>query len=328
MMNVLVTGGSGFLGGHVVERMSCEGYDVTVLARRTSDLSGIAHVDFNKVYGDITSPESLKAAMKEMDVVCHCAGAVRHVVPYDELRSINVEGTRNVAKAAKSCGVEKIIYASSLGVKGLRGENASGGGARKVSDRYCRSKAEAEAVLFSETSRTGIETIALRPGVIYGPRDFTAAYYWFKMVEEGKPFIIGDGGTRFPLIYIDDLLEAFMVAIEGNVGSVAIDLSGEDEATLGRVLELVAKEMRVEVKPRSVSYRLALFMAYLMEMKCALTGYKKPPALSTFVVRLFGNDHQTDLSIARETLGLRADTSLEEGIARTARWYETLENGR
>lgn len=65
-----------------------------------------------------------------------------------------------------------------------------------------------------------------------------------------------------------------------------------------------------------------------MEIRCAITGYRKPPSLSTFVVRLFGRDHQTDLSVARETLGLRADTPLEEGIARTARWYETLENGR
>jgi len=327
MMRVLVTGGSGFLGGHVAERLSTDGYDVSVLARKTSNLSGIAHVDFDLVYGDITSPESLESVLRGVDIVCHCAGAVRHVVPYKELYEVNVRGTVNLARAAIRNGVRKIVYASSLGVMGLKGENSSGERPGKISDRYCRSKAEAETALFSVCSQTDMDVIAMRPGVIYGPRDFTAAYHWFKMVDEGNPVMIGDGTTTFPLIYIDDLTEAFMIAVERDLGSGAFDLSGEDKATLRKVLDLVAREMDVEVEPRMINYHLALLIAYLMEVKCALTGYIQPPSISTFVVRLFGRDHQMDRSGMRETLGLRATTTLEEGIGRTAEWYRSLDKG-
>ncbi|MFP4545368.1 MAG: NAD-dependent epimerase/dehydratase family protein [Methanomassiliicoccales archaeon] len=319
-MRTLVTGASGFLGGHLVEELKGRGHEVIALARRTSDLSSVeGHLDEVR-YADLSLPDSIADVTGDIDTVFHCAGAVRHVAPYSELRGINVLGTRNLALAAVRNGVGEVIHASSMGVHGLDGERENGS---RISDKYCRSKAEAEEELFKVCQGTGTRAVALRPGVIYGPRDYTAAYHWFSTVDRGDPMIIGDGSTRFPLIYIDDLVRAFMIAWAGE-GDGVYDIEGR-MTSLQEVYSLVAGELGVEKDFKRVGYRTAMTVARLSELKAALTGYRRDAGLSTFVVKLFGKDHQGK----GKGMDLGDQTPLEEGIHRTAEWYlESVRNGR
>lgn len=322
-MRVLITGASGFLGGHVLEATKAAGHETVVLARRTSNLSYVKDSIDEIRYGAIEDLGSVREAMKGIDAVIHCAGAVRHVAPYRELYTTNVTGTRNVTVAAAEGGAGKIIYASSMGVMGLLPDENDGG---RIRDKYCRSKAEAEKAFFDACKKYGIEGVALRPGVIYGPRDFTAAYHWFRMAEEGEIFLIGDGNARFPLVYIDDLVRAFMEALKrDDLSGEKIPIQGDEEATLGRVMQLVCEEMGIDFRPRYINYATALSMARLSEFRSFLTGYRKPARLSTFVVRLFGIDHPP-LKFDYGKYGLRFSTPLKEGISRTAEWYRSLNN--
>lgn len=325
-MDILATGASGFLGGHVVEALVEDGHSVTVLARETSDLSAVRHLDLDIHYGDLTDVESIEKAAEGKEAMVHCAGAVKHVAPYSFLHDVNVKGTKNMVIAASRTGVQRIVHASSLGVRGL-GSGGNPDNYRDIKDKYCRSKAEAEVVLFSECEARGIEAVALRPGVIYGPRDFTASYHWFRMVDNGETYLIGDGTNPFPLIYIEDLKEVFVRTLKRDeVSGQAFDLDGEDRASLKRVLELIADELNKDIDPRQINYYLALLMAYISEFRTRLSGYEKNATISKFVVRLFGRgrNYEIDCSKAEEMLDFDGGTPLEEGIKTTAEWYRSI----
>ncbi len=311
------------MGGHVVEALVEKGHTVTLLARETSDLSAVEHLGLDVHYGDLNDVDSIEKAAKGKETMVHCAGAVKHVTPYSFLHDVNVKGTRNMVIAASRTGVQRIVHASSLGVRGF-GSNGGPENYRNIKDKYCRSKAEAELVLFSECESRDIEAVALRPGVIYGPRDFTASYHWFKMVDNGGTYLIGDGTSPFPLIYIEDLKDVFVEALERDVSGEAFDLDGENTASLKRVLELIANELDKEIDPREINYYLALLMAYISEFRARLSGYEKEAGISKFVVRLFGSggNKRVDCSKAEEMLGFDGGTPLEEGIRATAEWYK------
>jgi nucleoside-diphosphate-sugar epimerase len=318
-MRILITGASGFLGGHVVEALDREGNEIVVMARKTSDLSAVEERIDEVRYGDMNDMASLNEATRDIDVVVHCAGAVRMMVPYSHLREINVEGTRRLVSASAESGVGRVIYASSLGVHGLDGTTG------RPREKYCRSKAEAEEAFFDECSKGGLEGVALRPGVIYGPRDRTWSFPMFKMVESGNLFLIGNGNTRFPLIYIDDLVEMFVRSIDSKeaVGR-SFDLNGE-EVTLRRAFENICRCMEKDFEPRMVSYRTAMMAARWGELKAALNGYKKDSSLSRFIVQLYGIDHQIPSKRAREMLGFDPKVGVEEGIETTWQWYRTVQ---
>jgi len=319
-LRLLVTGASGFLGGHVVEAFKKQGHEIAVMARRTSDLSAVEECIDEVRYGDMTDLDSMIKASREVDAILHCAGSVKMVVPYRQLRETNVEGTRKLVRAAAENGVERVIYTSSLGVHGMEGNG------KKSKEKYCRSKAEAEEAFFDECSKGGVEGVALRPGVIYGPRDHTASYHMFRMTEKGNVFLIGDGNTRFPLIYIDNLVDMFLESLRSKrAPGRSFDLTGE-EATPRRVFGIIANSLGVDFNPKSVSYKMAMKEAKWGELKAALTGYRGNVGISRFIVQLYGLDHQVDSDEARDILGFEPSMGLKEGLLRTAEWYRSIES--
>src|SRR6266851_2783393 len=119
-MKVLITGATGFLGPRLCQRMVTEGYQVRILYRQTSDLAAIAKLPFEKALGDITDAESVRAAVKGCRYVIHAAANASHQPgARQEQMRVNVEGTRNVARAARAQGVERFLHVSSVGAIGL-----------------------------------------------------------------------------------------------------------------------------------------------------------------------------------------------------------------
>lgn len=325
----LVTGASGFLGGHVVEELCRRGEEVVVLARKTSNLSALKNLEIDTRYADVRDPAALKEAMKGVDIVFNCVGSVRFVIPYREIHDVNVAGTERILNAAGEAGVKKIVHTSSiaaLGPDGLLNPGSLKADRPDIKGGYSRSKTEAEAVFFKGCAEKGIEGVALRPGVIYGPRDFTSAYYWFNFVDTDNAQLVGDGSSRFPLIYVGDVVDAFMTAsARKNVNGRTYNLDGPDSVSLKMTYDLICKELGKDPDYKFTPFWLAYSVAWMSELKSKLGGYKKEPRLSKFVISLFGKDSERpDCSNAIRDLDFRPKIGLEEGIRRTAVWYKDL----
>jgi nucleoside-diphosphate-sugar epimerase len=328
-MTSLVTGASGFLGGHVVEELCRRGEDVVVFARKTSDLSAVERLPIEVRYGELRDADSMKGIMADVDIVYNCAGSVRFHQSYAKIHDVNVAGTERLVAAAADAGVEKVVHTSSiaaLGPDGAVNPHSVRTDRPDIKNVYSRSKTEAEAAFFKKCEEKGIKGVSLRPGIIYGPRDFTAAYYWFNFINTGNGMLIGDGTTKFPLIYVGDVVDAFMTAAgrEGAVGRT-YNLDGPEMGRLKAIYDLISAELGKEPNYKSTSYRSAMFAAKMSEFKAALGGYKNEPRFSTFVVFLFGKDHgKIDCSNAIADLDFQPKIGLDEGIKRTAVWYKTL----
>jgi nucleoside-diphosphate-sugar epimerase len=328
-MTNLVAGASGFLGGHVVEELCRRGEEVIVLARKTSNLSALKNLEIEIRYGDLRDPVALKEAMKGVDLVFNCAGSVRFVIPHKEIYEINVAGTERIVSAAAEAGVKRVIHTSSiaaLGPDGFLSPSDLKVNRPDIKYVYSRSKTEAEATFFRKCAEKGIEGVALRPGVIYGPRDFNAAYSWFNFVDTNKARLVGDGTSRFPLIYVSDVVEAFMIAsARENVNGRTYNLDGPESVSLKMIYDLISKELGKEPRYKFTPFWMAYFAARMSELKSALGGYKNEPRLSTFVIFLFGKDSERpDCSNARLDLEFRPKIGVKEGISRTAGWYKDL----
>jgi nucleoside-diphosphate-sugar epimerase len=328
-MTNLVIGASGFLGGHVVEELCRRGEEVIVLARKTSNLSALKNLEIETRYSDLRDPVALKEAMKGVDLVFNCAGSVRFVIPYKEIYDINVAGTERIVSAAAEAGVKRIIHASSiaaLGPDGLLNPSDLKVDRPDIKGGYSRSKTEAEAIFFKRCAEKGIEGVALRPGVIYGPRDLTSAYYWFNFVDTDNARLVGNGSSRFPLIYVSDVVDAFMTAsARKNVNGRTYNLDGPDTVSLKMIYNLISKELGKAPNYKFTPYWLAYFTAWMSELKSKLGGYRKEPRLSTFVISLFGKDSERpDCSNAKRDLEFQPKIGLEEGMRRTAVWYKDL----
>jgi nucleoside-diphosphate-sugar epimerase len=250
-MKVLVTGASGFLGGHVAERLSARGDSVRALVRSTSNrkhLEGLPNLELFE--GGVEDVERVREAVDGVDAVVHAAGLVKARSP-DEFFAVNVGGTSNLVQAARSgsrgrpSSVKRFVYVSSLEACGpsLDGLPVPADQENPVT-AYGRSKLAAEKVVLS--AKADLPVVILRPGAIYGPRDGEILEV-FKSIQRGVLPLIAGGEAKGMWIYATDCAEAVLRAIDAEVPSGQVyfvddgggpidqkDLFVEAERALGR----------------------------------------------------------------------------------------------
>jgi nucleoside-diphosphate-sugar epimerase len=203
---VLVTGATGFVGSHVAQTFVEAGHEVWCGLRASSDPRWISDLPVERVPLDLTQPEDLSRAVKNVDVVVHAAGLVKARRTSD-YHLVNAEGTRKLAAAAKEAGVRRFVLISSLAARGPDNTPTRDGRDHPVS-AYGRSKLEAEEVLRPFGARMGV--VALRPSGIYGPRD-TELLPLFKMARRGW-LILPSGPQVLQPVYATDVARATLAA--------------------------------------------------------------------------------------------------------------------
>lgn len=255
---VLVTGGAGFIGSHLVDRLLKEGFDVTVIDNlETGRLENLAHhqenKDFNFIEGDIRESNLVKKTVKDMDAIFHEAALVSVDLSMRNpllTNDINVSGTLNVLQASLDSNIERFVYASSAAVYG------STSSAQKSEDMiprptspYGLSKLTAEnyVQLFHEIY--GIETVSLRYFNVYGPRqsfDVQSAYgsvipiFTNRLLRNMSPIIYGDGEQTRDFVYIEDVIEGNIKALKNrNVAGEVFNIGTGKRTTVNQVAEIL-----------------------------------------------------------------------------------------
>jgi len=310
----LVTGASGFLGRATVKRLRAEGHRVRVFVRRIPDKpeEGIEYA-----FGNLGDPAAVDRAVKGADIVVHCGAAMKGGWP--EHKGGTVVGTQNVIDACRKHGVKQLVHISSMSVVDWAGSDKNGpvSEATAVEPRpdergaYTRAKLEAEKLVVKAV-RDGLRAVILRPGQIFGG-GIALINGAVARSAGGRWLVLGDGKIELPLVYIDDVVDAIMAAVDRMlVGGEIIQIIDPEHLTQDDVLGLAGGTRRVLRVPRPVVFALGK----LSELPLGALGRQSPIAVYRLKSAMSRLHYESDR--AQAILGWQPRVGVREGIRRVS----------
>jgi dihydroflavonol-4-reductase len=324
-MRVLVTGATGFTGGHLASTLRRRGHEVRALVRPASlerfQRSPLAAAGVIPRTGDLTDAEAVGRAAEGVDVVYHIAATYREAgQPDAAYRDVNVRGTRNVLDAALRGGAGRVVHCSTGGVHGhVEDPPANEDAPFNPGDIYQETKLEAEQVAREYGSSHPLEVVVARPIGIYGPGD-TRLLRMFRGLWRGRFPILGSGAVFYHLTYIDDLVEGFRLC--GEVPAAAgrtYLLAGPRYTTLNQLVAMIASELHVS--PPKIHWPVWPFWTAGLLCEAICIPLRIEPPIYRRRVDFFTKSRAFDTTRARRELGYAPQVDLAEGIHHTAVWY-------
>ncbi len=322
-MKSLVTGGGGFLGRYIVEQLLARGDDVRVLGRRR--YAEIEMLGAEGVVADLADTDAVVQACEGIECVFHVGALAGVWGPYDDYFQTNVVGTRNVLQGCQKYGVPRLVYTSSPSVvfdgSEMCGVDESVPYATEYSTAYPETKRIAEEEVLRADSPT-LSTCALRPHLIWGPRDNHILPRILARSRSGRLRIIGNGINEVSVSYVENAARAHLQAA---------DVLGPGSAVSGKPY-FIGQEDPVELWPfinrmlegfgeprlrKSVSVKTASRLGWLCETVWKTFGLAGEPPMTRFLAHELSTSHWFDLSAAREDFGYDPEAiSTEEGLKR------------
>jgi dihydroflavonol-4-reductase len=320
-VDVLVTGASGFIGSALASRLIRDGVAVRVLVRDRARLKGRWAEEVEVVAGDITDVEAVRRAVEGVGTVFHLAGAFREPgLSSGRYEEVNVGGTVNVARAAAQAGARRFVHCSTSGIHGsIRGAPAAEDHPLVLEEVYERTKAEGEKAALCYGATHGLEVTALRPAQVYGPGDLRLLKL-FKVLNGRVAVWFGPGTARYHLLYIDDLIDAFLLAANSEQATGKSFLIGGPETPS---LNAMIEELSAVLGKRPRLLRLPsgpfLMLGSVCEAVFVPLGLKPP--IYRRRMEFFTKDKAYDIGRARKLLGFAPKIGMREGLKKTADWY-------
>lgn len=324
----LVTGATGFLGSHIVEKLRASGQPVRALVRPGSDRSLLESLGAELAEGDVTDPASLERACRGVRIVYHAAARVGDWGPWQEFQRVTIDGTRNVLEAAIGAGAQRFIHISSISAYGYYTAPVTVDETWPTGYRlyrwayYSRSKHAAEQLAIAAGRDGRIEVTVIRPAWIYGPRDRATIARMVAMIRSGRARILGRGDNRLNMVYVGNVAEAAIRAagLPEAAGEV-FNCSNDGEITQQQFFDLMARAIGAPPVRRHVPYRVAYFAGFVLECLGHLLGWRHPPFITRYAVWLMGRRSYFSAEKARRRLGWQPTVTYEVGIPMTVRWY-------
>ena len=319
-MRVLVTGATGFLGGHLIEEMS-KGPHVPVCAyRQGSDTERIDRLGLEKVRFDLTDADSMVTALKGVDAVVHLAAYYTFTGKKEMYEKVNVEGTGLLLKACQEAGVRRFLYCSSTEAMGPI-EHPPGDESSPLNPQYeyGRSKARAEELVRA----SGLDWTVLRPSGIYGPSNVDDVAYYFITSFKGfaSKFIIGSGRNYIQFVHVKDVVQGFRRALDAPASIGRTYIITQSRAYTYEEVYRVLAEIFQQAEPRlRLSKWLAKFMMTPIELFNAALG-RENFLYRRETVESVTSDRAFSIEAARRDLGYEPEYDLPQGMAETvATW--------
>jgi nucleoside-diphosphate-sugar epimerase len=321
-MRILVTGGTGFTGKALVRRLLNEGHQVIALDNKEGlKTQELREWGAEVVIGSVTDREIVRKCMKGVNVVQHLAAAFREMnVPNSYYDDVNVGGTRNVLEAAWDEKVSKFIYCSTCGVHG-NVDNPPGNedSPIKPADYYQRTKYEAEPLVL-EYAKKGMPAVILRPAAIYGPGDPERFFMIFKRVASGRFLMFGSGKTLYHPLYIDNLVDALILAMQPGKGNgQAYLIADEEYVQIEDLVNRAAKALGVSVAIPHFPVWPVIVVGHIVEKLCK--PFRISPPIFPRRVDWYRQNRSFSIEKAKRDLGYTPKVGLDEGLKRTAEWY-------
>jgi nucleoside-diphosphate-sugar epimerase len=324
MNDVLVTGGNGFVGRHVVSALRDRGEAVRVLALPSEDTRALEERGIAIHRGDIRHPESLAECMRGVDRVLHLAAMMDVWRPVKDYYAVNVTGTENVCRAALAARVRRFVHMSSSSVYGM----ALGRPADERSplvpfpDPYPITKALGDMAVQRMIVDDQLPAVIIRPDQIFGPGDHLHFGRMADRLRAGKGVIVGSGHNALPLVYVSDAVQGLLLALDHDhaVGR-AYNITNDRPLTQRQLLQAIADEIGASPPRVHIPYHALYAAGYTAERLAKLTRSGGRPFVTRLGVAFVGTNNRYAIARARAELGYAPQLDLRDGVRLAAAWY-------
>ncbi len=321
---ILITGGTGFIGSHIVEYFKSMGENIYCITRAEADIRDL---------------EALTIAFKDGECVIHNAALASDWGKYNDFYQTNVSGTLNVIKACKANNIKKLIITGSCSVYGeenntvIKNEESAQKSHYKYfmhkifpcgMNYYRDTKQSAKATAINLARLENMNLIVLDPVWVYGEREFNTGFYEYLKTAKSKiPFIMGSKKNKFHVIYAKDLAKAYYLAYKANLPGINSIIIGNEKAEyMHKIFNLFCTAAGYK-KPRNAPKILFYPIGFFMELLGTLFRAKKVPFLTRGRVNMFYDNIEYSTQRAKDVLGFECEYSLERGIEKTVNWYKS-----
>lgn len=310
---VAITGAAGFMGRALSRRLRADGWTVRGVDRHADEARAI-------VGGDIAVPGPWQRVTEGADLVIHTAALVSNITPRDEAWRVNVAGTRHVVEAAAAAGVPRLLHVSSVAVYSHdRPDHVTETWPVRVAgDVYGDTKVAAEQVVWQAHAAGDVPVTVVRPGDVYGPESRPWTILPVQMLAAGQVVLPAMGRGTFNPIYVDDLVEAVVVAAghEGAVGQ-AFNLTGGQPCETRTFFGHYCRMLGIR-GPRVAPTPVAVAVARVVGTTLRALG--RPSEVTAATMRMLSATGDVSIDKARRRLGWEPRVDLDEGMRRTERW--------
>lgn len=323
---LLVTGGTGLVGSHVIEQARQRGWKVRALVRDPAAARQLAEWGAELVAGDLGDAASLKQAVQGVTVVAHCAAKVGDWGPTEGYRDINVRGLEQLLQAAEATGtLKRFVHVSSLGVYQARdhhGTDESEEPSTTGIDGYTLTKVEAEKLVLEHIRTKKLPGVVLRPGFIYGPRDRTVLPRLLARLKINAFAFLGPPEKLMNNTFVKNLTQAILLAIDNDAGvGEVFNITDGRLVTKKEFVETAAKFAGYPLPTKIVPLGVAKFLAKVMEATWKLLGKKEAPLLSNARIKFLGLNLDYCIDKARRDLGYDPKVDFQQAMQETIDWF-------
>ena len=321
-MKILVTGGGGFVGGYIVERLLARGYAVRSIGR--SPQPELVAKGVEVVCGDLTDATAVSAACEGVDTVFHVAARAGVWGSWESFYRPNVIGTRNVLSACRKWQVKRLVYTSTPSVV-FNGDSIPGGDeslpyGKNWLCHYAETKALAEQEALAANSEK-LQVVALRPHLIFGPGDPHLLPRVVESVKAGRLRIVGDGSAKVDVSYVGNVADAHLDAFDalerGKGAGQAYFISQGEPVDLWPWLNSILEGLGQPPLTQKIPLPLAYGIGALCEGAWKVLRRRTDPPITRFVAVELAKDHYFDISKAQNVLGYRPRVPMNEALKLT-----------
>jgi nucleoside-diphosphate-sugar epimerase len=321
-VRVLVTGATGFTGGHLARGLLARGDEVRVLVRDVAKAADLARGGATLVQGDLSARASLDRAVDGMDIVYNIAALYREAsLPVEAYRTVNAEAVGWLIEASAKAGVQRLVHCSTVGVHGdIEHPPANEEAPLRPGDVYQETKVEGERIAREAAARTGLDVAIFRPTGIYGPGD-RRLLKLFRGVARRRFVVLGKGEIFYHLTYIDDLVDGIrLCGTHPQAAGRTYILAGPEVTTLNELVRITAEV--AGVKPLGLRLPVWPFLLAGTACEAICAPLKIEPPIYRRRVDFFTKSRAFDASRARQEIGYAPRVGLHDGIGRTLAWYK------
>jgi len=334
-MKAIVTGGTGFIGGKLVEALVEKGHEVKCLVRKTSNVTRLNELGVELYFGDLGDFEALKNITEGGDLVFHLAALVTDWGDPEIFYKYNVQATEELLKSSRVNGIKRFVYMSSStvvwksdfwNIHKLEDIDESYPYTEKHTDHYNASKAEAEKLVLNFYKDNGLETTVVRPSNVWGAGDTVILPRVAMATKKGILHPMGSGERFVTPCHVDNLVNALMMLAEnenapGNIYFI-------NDGVKIPYMEFLTKQLKasgINWEPGfSIPYKFAYTVATVLEIIFKLKKSKKPPVLTKMAVAALSGSRSYSIEKARKELGYEPSVYIDDGMDELREWVEDL----